>query len=857
MRNKILYIILILAVISDDFDLYAQNSSVKNANYGLAECFSADKVKKMVFDIRVNPNWLEEGDKFWYKYKTPDGVFYYIVDPVEKSKKYLFDNHEMARMLTLITKDPYDYQHLPSINPKFKKNDTVFQFDITSTWDGELQRDSSKEVVKDAVRLDSNSKKNRQTAGNASSEKKKKLYHLEYNLETGKLYEVKDWKEEKLKPVWMNISPDSSYAVYAKDHNLFYMDKVNYLKAINNEKDSTIVEHQITTDGVENYSYARDYSTDVNADEKQIKEEREKHRNVYVIWSPDSKKIAITRKDNREIKSLWVINSLANPRPQLETYKYLMPGEKDPTESELLVVYLETKRIDTVNVKKYTNQEISIPYKKSDIDSKKNLPFIWLSGNPNVLYFERRSRDMRKYDFCMADLKTGNIKVFIEEKMNTYLDVQTPIVVNNGKEFIHLSERDGWAHYYLYDDKGNVKKQLTSGPWHCSKSQVDEKKCVLYFTANGREEGEDPYYSHFYKVNLDGTSLTLLNNGNYNHYYSVMSNSKKYFVDNYSRVDTVPRAMLKDTDGKLVLNLEITDLKSLFASGYKFPEPFVVKAADGVTDIYGVLYKPFDFDSTKKYPIIEYVYPGPITESVNKLFSGIDNNTDRLAQLGFIVISLGNRGGSPERSKWYHDYGYGDLRDYGLDDKKYAVEQLADKYKYIDIEKVGICGHSGGGFMAAAAICQYPDFFKVAISVSGNHDNTIYHHSWSEKHHGVREIINQKEDGSEFVFDIETNPQIVSNLKGKLLLVTGDIDNNVHPANTFRMVNALIKANKRFDMFIMAGEGHDLLNNEYCFWLYADYFCKNLLGDDSHAQSADIIELQREHKMSPSKKTKL
>jgi dipeptidyl aminopeptidase/acylaminoacyl peptidase len=269
-----------------------------------------------------------------------------------------------------------------------------------------------------------------------------------------------------------------------------------------------------------------------------------------------------------------------------------------------------------------------------------------------------------------------------------------------------------------------------------------------------------------------------------------------------------------------------------------------MKADDGITDIYGVMYKPFDFDENKKYPLIQYVYPGPQTEAVNKSFSVSMNRTDRMAQVGFIVVTLGNRGGHPARSKWYHTYGYGNLRDYGLADKKYVAEQLADKYNFIDIDKVGIFGHSGGGFMSTAAMLVYPDFFDVAVSSAGNHDNTIYNSWWSETHHGIKE--EQQADGSiKYKYAIDKNQSLAANLKGKLMLVTGDIDNNVHPGGTIRMANALIKANKRFDFMLMPGQRHGFGSmTEYFFWLTADYFSKHLLGVE--ATDVDMIEMNRD-----------
>jgi dipeptidyl aminopeptidase/acylaminoacyl peptidase len=334
----------------------------------------------------------------------------------------------------------------------------------------------------------------------------------------------------------------------------------------------------------------------------------------------------------------------------------------------------------------------------------------------------------------------------------------------------------------------------------------------------------------------------LLNIGDATHNVT-MADSAKYFVDNSSRINAAPISMVNDITGNCVVTLEQTDTSALVEAGFKFPEPFKVKADDGITDLYGVMYKPFDFDASKKYPIIAYVYPGPQTESVTKTFPA-RNDRISLAQFGFIVIEVGNRGGNPQRSKWYHTYGYGNLRDYGLADKKAAIEQLSRRHQFIDVDRVGIYGHSGGGFMSTAAMLVYPDFFKVAVSSSGNHENNIYNRWWSEKHHGVKEVTD-KDGNVKFEYNIEKNSELAKNLKGHLMLATGDIDNNVHPANTLRMADALIKANKRFDFVILPGKRHGYADaTNYFFWVRADYFCKHLIGDMS--DSIDMVELNRE-----------
>jgi dipeptidyl aminopeptidase/acylaminoacyl peptidase len=459
------------------------------------------------------------------------------------------------------------------------------------------------------------------------------------------------------------------------------------------------------------------------------------------------------------------------------------------------------------------------------------------------MYITRQSRDLHKYDICIADTTTGEVKPIVEERLNTYIETKPLRLVNDGADLIFWSERDGWGHLYLYDAQtGALKTRLTEGEFVVTSIDgVDDKLRQVYFTAAGRETGEDPYYTHLYRVGYDGTGLKVLNPGDASHSASV-SESNRYFVDNASRVDTVPEATLYDVTTGASTKLETVDVSALLESGFKYPEPFSVKADDGVTDLYGVMYKPFDFDPKKKYPIVSYVYPGPQTESVTKTFNPRSTSVN-LAQFGFIVIEVGNRGGHPTRSKWYHNYGYGNLRDYGLADKKAAIEQLARRHEFIDIDRVGIWGHSGGGFMSAAAILVYPDFFKVAWSESGNHENNIYNNTWSEKHHGIKEI--ERDGKITFEYDIEKNSELAKNLKGHLMLITGDIDNNVHPAATYRLADALIKANKRFDMFVLPGVRHSFASvSAYVNWLRGDYFARHLLG--SSDESIDMIQITRE-----------
>jgi dipeptidyl aminopeptidase/acylaminoacyl peptidase len=744
----------------------------------------------------------------------------------------------MAKWLTEITKDPYDAKHLPRFDFEFVKNETAIRFRVTSTEEVEAKEDDKEK--KDDTEQDSTKAKK---AKKKKPKMEKKVYFLEYRLGGNGLTIIDNSKDDEKRISWANVAPDSSIVMFSKKHNLYWMDKENFLKAIEDEKDSTIVEHQWTTDGVEHFGYGRGGRGQTNVEKEKTKDDR---KGVFGLWSHDSKKFVTQRSDSREIKDLWVINNASKGRPTLETYKYHMAGEQEFAKPYIHIFDIPTKGMTEIKLDTTVQQSVGLyshRYKKND-DSK-HKPGMLLSKKGKI-YFNTTSRDRKRFDIHVADINTGEVTTLIEEHFNTYIESRGKSIrlFNNESEILFWSERDGWGHYYLYDANGNLKRQVTNGEFHVDTFQgINESERVVYFTANGVNKNEDPYYAHLYKIGLNGSGFKSLNPGDFNSSVDV-SDSKQYFVSNFSRVNTVPKSELRNSNGSLVMKLEEADLSQLMATGYQFPEPFKAKADDGITDIYGVIYKPFDFDENKKYPLIEYVYPGPQTEAVNKSFSARMDRVDRLAQVGFIVITLGNRGGHPARSKWYHTYGYNNLRDYGLADKKYVAEQLADRHSFMDIEKVGIFGHSGGGFMSTAAMLVYPDFFKVAVSSSGNHDNTVYNSWWSETHHGIKE--EKDADGKiSYKYMIDKNQSLAANLKGHLMLTTGDIDNNVHPAGTIRMANALIKANKRFDFFLFPTQRHGYGNmSQYFFWMWADYFSEHLLGVGPN--EVDMTEMNRE-----------
>ena len=771
--------------------------------YLQAEKFTLEKLRTMLFSTTVDPHWFQQGNQFWFEYKTSEGKFWYVVNPAARSKELMFDRDKMAAQLTEIVGDPFDAQHLPIRALKAGADGKTFTFNVTSTQDVKVPNKDGK-----------------------GSKTEKKVFYFSFDYPSQQLTHLKDEKKELSELGWASISPDGQTVVYAKDLNLYRMSIADYEKARKDEKDSTIVEIQLTKDGVDGFGYGIPYSM-LNTDTLC----NGKRRGVYGAWSPDSRYFTTVLSDDRAVKPYWVINATAQPRPTLETYRYQMPGEKESSVDHLFLFDMNDNSRKEIKVAAYKDQWLNLlerPKLQKERDMKR-LADVW-QGDSKRFFLVRNSRDLHRVDICSYTIGEDSIVPVIKERMNTYQETRPLQVLKGGKELVHWSERDGWAHLYLYDDKGNLKNRITEGPWHVDKIlKVDEKTGTVYFMANGKNKDENPYYEHLYRVNINGTGLKQLTKGDYFH-SAAIDDEARFVVNNYSRVNSIPCTEVLDNNGKSIMKLQESDFSQLFAAGYKFPEPFKVKAADGVTDLYGVMYKPFNFDSTKVYPIVDYVYPGPQVEGTDYPFTRMSVRTDRLAQAGFVVITVGQRGGHPSRSKWYHNYGYGNMRDYPLADHKYAIEQLANRYSFIDINRVGIHGHSGGGFMSTAAMCQYPDFFKVAVSCAGNHDNNIYNRWWSETHHGVKEVISEKGDTT-FVYKIKTNPEIVNKLKGHLLLVHGDIDNNVHPSNTLRVVEALIKAGKRFDMLILPRQRHSFGDmDEYFYWRLVDYFSEHLNG---------------------------
>jgi dipeptidyl-peptidase 4 len=789
---------------------------VTKANWKLAQRFDPTYLSQYIYSSNVTPRWIGKTDRFWYSWKDSDGLKFYLVDAKAKKKSPLFDSADMAAKLSEALHRPYDTTNLPVNTIDFNEKGDAFKFSVEGIqFEYVLETKELKNLGRPKPGTDAAAGAVQGAQGGG-----------------GRFGGGGNWKNE---------SPDKKAYVYAKDYNLYLVENKD-----GKEQDPV----QLTKDGEKNYGFgSRDDQLKYNeffmlnrlqggqqGGQGTGRTERfpEKRIRANAIWSPDSKRFVIERNDSRKVDDLFVINSLSTPRPQVWTYKYEMPGEANITQEELWFYDRDKKELKKLDIGKYKDQ------RSYDVH--------W-PNTSDKLRFVRRDRLQRNLELCEMDVATGGIKVLLNETVeNAFLERQNVRYVKPGGDFLWWSERNGWGHYYLYSFDGKLKNAVTSGPFRADRIvEVDTDKNTLWFQAVGREPGENAYYRHMYRIGLDGKGIALLDPGDADH-NSSLSPSKKYVADIFSRIDLAPKTVLRGDKGDVLIDLQEMDVSRLIGTGWRMPEPFKVKGADGVTDIYGDMWKPFDFDPNKKYPIIAHVYPGPQTESVTAQFTAQANN-QRLAQLGFIVVQIGNRGGTPARSNAYHSYGYYNLRDYGLADKKAGIEQLAAKYPWMDIDRVGIYGHSGGGFMTAAAMLlpPYNEFFKAGVSSSGNHDNNIYNDNWSEQHHGLREVPVKDKDGkntgeTKLEIHVPTTWELAPNLKGKLLLVHGDMDDNVHPGNTTRLVNALIRANKRFDLMIMPGQQHGYGDmTGYFNNMLMEYFAEHLIGDSSRG-GADMSE---------------
>ena len=597
------------------------------------------------------------------------------------------------------------------------------------------------------------------------------------------------------------MSPDGTKGAFIRDWNLWIRDVASGR------------ETQLTTDGVKNFGYATDNAGWQNSDR------------AILLWSPDSKKIATFQQDQRNVGEMYLVSTKVG-HPDLRTFKYPLPGDSIVTMIQRVLIDLSGTTPRIVRLQMPPDQHRSTLCDDVACRGGSWSDVEWYPDGSH-LAFVSTSRDHKHEVLRIADANTGAIRDVLQESTKTQFESGNGRVnwhvLPASNEVIWFSERDNWGQLYLYDlTTGQLKHQITNGDGNVTQLvRVDEPKHELYFAGVGKEAGRDPYFRHFYKIGMDGKGLTLLTPENADHDVSLSPNNK-YLFDTYSTPTTPQTSVVRDLNGKVVVAVEKADISRLVATGWKPPTPIILKARDGKTDIYGLMYTPVSLDSTKKYPIINHIYPGPQTGSVGgRTFNPARGDAQALADLGFIVVEIDGMG-TPWRSKAFHDAYYGNMGDNTLPDQVAGMRELAQRYRWIDIDKAGIYGHSGGGFATADAMFRYPDFFKVGISESGNHDNRVYEDDWGERYEGL-------DDGHNY--EDAANQNLAKNLKGKLLLAHGTLDNNVPPNNTLLVADALIKANKDFDLLMLPNQAHGYgTEANYMTRRRWDYFVKNLLG---------------------------
>ncbi|QGG51841.1 S9 family peptidase [Lysinibacillus pakistanensis] len=749
--------------------------SIDRKHYERAEKLLVWNTLKDVLNGKVIPNWIGESECFWYQRDiNTDSKQFIVVDPIRRIKKEAFDHEKLAKALSHSIGKPFTSYDLPFDSFSYLKNEHSIQFSIEETsWLCNLHQYECK------------------------------------MLETNK----------KILPHEI-CSPDGDWTVFTKDHNL-------YLRNLNTKEVKTL-----TIDGEPYYDYGSQPEASTSAIFERLYQQQPP---PVALWSPNSKKIVSHRLDQRKVRTLHLLQYVPQNQagePEAHAYRYPLVGDKYVPLIEFYIFDIEKGSAIQVDFDPIISGMVSPLTEYSQTA-------FWTEDS-NSFYFLNFSRDYRVVQFILVDSETGKARILLEEQSDSFIFTDLYNLgfgavnirwINKSNDFIWHSERDGWSHLYLYDgNTGQLKNRITSGEWGVRQIiSVDEEKEWLYFTAGGRESDRDPYLQHLYRVRFDGTELMLLTPEDAEHDVFISPNNT-YFVDTYSRVDLPPQTILRKTDGSFVCNLEKANVERLMEKGYSIPKRFKVKAADGVTDLYGILIQPANLTKNKKYPVLDSFYGGPqLTHTPKKFTWGgefIEGPVDftggaqAFAQLGFAVLIMDGRG-TPYRSKSFHDYSNGNLeRAAGLEDHVAALKQLTQRFPFLDKNSVGIYGESGGGYGAARAILSYPETYKVAVAGCGNHDQRYYLAFWGERFQGMYDPELYKE---------QDNTLLVSRLKGKLLLVTGDMDDNVHPSLTIRMVHALTKANKDFDLMILPNRHHGIGADVYYIRRRWDYFVQHLL----------------------------
>jgi dipeptidyl aminopeptidase/acylaminoacyl peptidase len=775
MRTHIIVVLLLAAPLAAP----AQTPRELTADdYARAERFLGVSTAPLVSGIPGRPTWLPDG-RLWYRVTTADGAQFIMADPGRRTRGPAFDHARLAEALSAAT------------GQSIEGNDLPF-------WTFDLSADGRHLTVTVADTGAPGAPRGRPPRGGQRWTCDLQAYTCS-PADTARIEGRHDPPPNSV------LSPDGSRAAFIRDHNLWMIDL------------ETGAETQLTADGVEDFGYATNNAGWVKRDAP------------VVTWSPDSRKIATFQHDGRGVSHMYLVRTQVG-EPELEAWRYPLPGDSVIFRIHRVVIEVEGPDAPRV-VRLQMPPDMHRSMVSDHIACGTRLCDLLWYPDGSAIAFVSGSRDHKQAWVRVADANTGAVRTLFEERSETQIGDASANenwrVLPESNELIWWSERDNWIHLYLYDlASGELKNRITTGDGNVVDIlHVAERARTIYFTGQGKESERDPYFRHLYRISLDGRGEVLLTPEDADHRIS-MSPDGRWFIDTYSTPTTPPASVLRDLDGRVVVSLERADISRLAEIGWHPPTPVTMKGRDGETDIYGLMYTPSRLDSTAKYPIIDYIYPGPQSGSVGpRSFTPSRRDHQALAELGFVVVAIDGMG-TPGRSKEFHDAYYGRMGDNTIPDQVAGIRQLAERYPWIDIDRVGIWGHSGGGFATAAAMFMYPDFFKVGISESGNHDNRNYEDDWGERYQGL--LVR---DGDSDNYASEANQTHAAKLKGKLLLAHGGMDSNVPPYNTYLVVQALIEANKDFDLVIFpnAGHGYGRANN-YMMRRRWDYFVQHLMG---------------------------